>query len=579
MVPQANDFTYLSLNGSDNSIRLLTLHPGVSKDPISCHLENASLQGQSMCYYEALSYMWGKEEAKTPIKVDGKIFKVRPNLFAALQNLRLPAKSRVLWIDAICINQQDLMERNHQVAQMASIYSYATQVLVWLGEATTESGIAMRFLSGFQSMHEELRVKQMHDARFDSLLKLCKLKYWNRLWIVQEVGLAENISIVCGKKSVPWHWLSDLLFCIEKHRESVSTAALAVANSMPSKLQKRRDARKTSTCYLSSLLLDCGDSDCADLHDKIFGFLGLANDYNEEFPIDYKMGLLELHAEVMSFQVHKTKKEAKTAYLYSSPHPDIFTLGIQVGKILDCRHRRDHDIFKKRNLSMQSTFRRDYPLVTYDNAIGIAKITDLEPMEKEPSKATCGQAEDAAVEDWLCKALPLDDYLKYSSSLVGNTDKSLKELLKTVVSTEHGAFPHSDKVLYVHSTSSYGTFSRDLSGAYASPPLSPEPPPSRAISHPKDFRYAPGRRFWSADGFLGFVPANTEKDDLLYSIPSVDKTLVLRKCGARLVVVGTADVRKSPLRANILAKLRNTERFPNVGIDFDMELFQVLVTE
>jgi hypothetical protein len=83
--------------------------------------------------YEALSYMWGPPKLIKLILVDGADFEVRENLWVELQHLRLDSKPRVLWVDAICISQRNIYERDYQVNQMAQIYEQATRVIVWHG--------------------------------------------------------------------------------------------------------------------------------------------------------------------------------------------------------------------------------------------------------------------------------------------------------------------------------------------------------------------------------------------------------------------------------------------------------------
>jgi hypothetical protein len=95
--------------------------------------------------YEALSYCWGSDELYKTIEINGQQIPVRRNLWGALKHLRhrLPRMKRTLWIDALCINQTDIMERNAQVSIMGSIFSMVTKVLAWLGEQ-----------GGFQSVVE-----------------------------------------------------------------------------------------------------------------------------------------------------------------------------------------------------------------------------------------------------------------------------------------------------------------------------------------------------------------------------------------------------------------------------------------
>jgi hypothetical protein len=114
-------------------ICLLTLQPGLFNDPIHCQLEQVSLSaGHS---YEALSYAWGDAKDTSPMILDRTLYYITKNLECALRYFRYKESLRVLWIDAICINQNDLDEKSEQVLIMGEIYSRATKVYAWLGEA------------------------------------------------------------------------------------------------------------------------------------------------------------------------------------------------------------------------------------------------------------------------------------------------------------------------------------------------------------------------------------------------------------------------------------------------------------
>lgn len=128
-----------------SQIRLLHLLPLRTKDhqssapwydcvSLECTFETVHLA--SAPPYEALSYTWGEEAASVRILLNGKEFLVRRNLADALAALRI-SEPRVLWVDALCINQQDTAERNHQVGMMAGIFRRAERVLVWLGRPSS----------------------------------------------------------------------------------------------------------------------------------------------------------------------------------------------------------------------------------------------------------------------------------------------------------------------------------------------------------------------------------------------------------------------------------------------------------
>jgi hypothetical protein len=108
----SNSHLYLPLAETDE-IRLLSLQPGHANETVKCTLQHTKLK--SFPRYEALSYMWGPKEYRT-IELDGKPYAVTENLWQALIHLRLEQETRTMWIDAICINQGDGSERNHQVS-------------------------------------------------------------------------------------------------------------------------------------------------------------------------------------------------------------------------------------------------------------------------------------------------------------------------------------------------------------------------------------------------------------------------------------------------------------------------------
>ena len=111
--------------------RIMLLKPGVGGEPITCSLTIISLE--TCPPFEALSYVWGQARAVRPVMCDGGAVSITQNLDDALRNLRLPTQARRLWIDAVCIDQQNVDERSRQVQYMRLVYSRATRVIVWLG--------------------------------------------------------------------------------------------------------------------------------------------------------------------------------------------------------------------------------------------------------------------------------------------------------------------------------------------------------------------------------------------------------------------------------------------------------------
>lgn len=154
-------------------LRLVTLLPSPCKDaPIECTLSIGNLDNQNL-RYEALSYEWGDTNGpRYDILLDGQSFTVRRNLWHALRCLRTEFSGRTLWIDAICINQEDVSERNHQVGMMGHIYSFATSVRVWLGEMSDNSREAILLLHEiFESFEEVSRPSQEAEKKAKELRK------------------------------------------------------------------------------------------------------------------------------------------------------------------------------------------------------------------------------------------------------------------------------------------------------------------------------------------------------------------------------------------------------------------------
>jgi hypothetical protein len=160
-MPTANDlYSYWKLQ-ERGWFRLLSVEP--SPEPqyrISCSLLHQPVKESQD--YEALSYTWGTDKAIVPILVDGGVMFVR---YWALINLRLPEKRRVLWVDALCINQADTTERNNQVSQMADIYFGSKEVFVWLGEGNEFTDRGMDFLGEISAHIKSIKDRVLKEER------------------------------------------------------------------------------------------------------------------------------------------------------------------------------------------------------------------------------------------------------------------------------------------------------------------------------------------------------------------------------------------------------------------------------
>lgn len=164
-----------------DEIRVLEVHSALfSMERIECTLKNVRLSTNP--HFEALSYTWGEGHLVRTIKINGRPTAVRLNLFHAMRRMRLVACSRTLWIDALCINQEDLEEKSVQIPLMGSIYSHASRVLVWLGDEADSSAQAMDLIREVaRAKHSDFGWKPSNVFRDPSgLSKL--MPFFGRQW-------------------------------------------------------------------------------------------------------------------------------------------------------------------------------------------------------------------------------------------------------------------------------------------------------------------------------------------------------------------------------------------------------------
>ena len=129
---------YRPLDSDAKHIRLCTIDPGEDASVPVCRLEGHDLSKR--LNYRCLSYVWGDAHDKRTIFLNGQTFEVTANLYTALCQLRHNGERKHIWIDAICINQADAVEKTAQVQMMADIYSRTEEVLIWLGEEPRMDG-------------------------------------------------------------------------------------------------------------------------------------------------------------------------------------------------------------------------------------------------------------------------------------------------------------------------------------------------------------------------------------------------------------------------------------------------------
>ncbi|KAK8112269.1 HET-domain-containing protein [Apiospora kogelbergensis] len=318
------------LDTSDLEIRLLDLASSQSTpNGISCMLRKASLKKH--LEYEALSYVW-----RTPISTEPKTIllhgvphPVTDNLHAALEGLRYHERPRTLWVDAVCIDQNNNEERGSQVAMMDKVYSYASKVVVWLGDSST-SDIA----NEVKYYGNDLKRHYKRYPRTFFMLHGQADRWWSRVWTFQEAVLAKELVFHCGtatftlqdlvnfSESVSRHFLLGRQCCFFPpmcQHLSKGLANVAIKN-LHQFVDDCRTLHKGSK-QLVDIVLDNSNRNSTNPRDRVYGFLGLADNIPNGF-VQYNLPLEEFVVHVtlqMIREKHSLEPIRHVAYNKTKP--------------------------------------------------------------------------------------------------------------------------------------------------------------------------------------------------------------------------------------------------------------------
>lgn len=334
---QPNTNIYKTLSSERLEIRLLKIW--IDRDTNILHgtIQHASLYDESV-QYEALSYRWGPPVDQRVVVVDGKEVLIRVSLFTFFESLcSQPGGQKLpIWADAICINQKDTSEKSWQVAMMGKIFSQAHQVLIWLGRSSTEAEYLFRYLRHYQDMvvqhcrHQSL----LKDAALEGIEDFAKRKYWTRLWTVQEIMLARNITIWCGNLNIAWsefleglksilsdddgnigipESLSDGYQDSHKYPKHVLKEAIEFYQHII-KLRVSSDVDPTDTIIekrfvsMFELLDQFHSLICENQRDRVYALVNIARD-GSDLKIDYHKSMIRIWFDVFSLLCSQSLQE------------------------------------------------------------------------------------------------------------------------------------------------------------------------------------------------------------------------------------------------------------------------------
>jgi hypothetical protein len=239
------------------------------------------------------------------IVINGRRFDITVNLECALRHLRRLDAKRPLWVDAICINQQDDREKEIQVRAMAAIFKRSTKVLIWLGPELDPSirggePSPMPISQVFEVISNVADEKsithlvgempwQAWHRWTPSLLDLFKRAWFSRLWVVQETAMTPNPTLICGEWSLPWDSLYRAHMRLPATLSFTANGAAAMRGAFQNidavvncwrlhqswkdfKTLPEEELARRLILLLYSLK---GRFLCSDVRDRIYGILGM----------------------------------------------------------------------------------------------------------------------------------------------------------------------------------------------------------------------------------------------------------------------------------------------------------------
>ncbi|KAG0648879.1 Heterokaryon incompatibility [Hyphodiscus hymeniophilus] len=323
-------YEYSPLDPARNEIRLLQLPPlSPSRTWNDAQLAAINNTEATLIHvslgetpeYEALSYRWSPYNDAALIIIDSYSFWISSTLKSALEQLRVPTKSKLVWVDALCINQKDPEERNDQVSKMRRIYSQATEVIAWLGDSTH---FAPGTFSLIQDLYDHIEdspyvegvlLDNKNDRQWSELTWILGLEYWKRIWVIQEVNSAPKMTLRYGTQTIDWE-----VFATVQNKISLSANARTYArgheinlwqtilNGGP-KVLNLPASDDPGPPSLSKVLTFFNSHLSTDPRDMVYALIGVTSARDDPMmQIDYSSSVRQVYISVIDYVL---KREVK----------------------------------------------------------------------------------------------------------------------------------------------------------------------------------------------------------------------------------------------------------------------------
>lgn len=289
---------------SSGFIRLIGLLPGKDCDPICCSLSTVNLEETPP--FEALSYVWGDAKNTKQIfcfdhgnapQTAKPTLQVTLNCWHALHRLRLEGLTRQLWIDAICINQKDLKERNQQVVLMGNLYRKAASVPVYLGQDEDLPGVFQLFrdltikATSFPIGILPSAFSDIDRSLLISFRKFFERPWFKRCWTMQEIGLAQRAMLICDGDELEWDVFFSVICWINRSQHldvihlDLPINELVTSVSLYTAFEKGETGSFKRLPDFLDVLNATRNRQATEPKDRIYAFLGHTTAVDEEGPL------------------------------------------------------------------------------------------------------------------------------------------------------------------------------------------------------------------------------------------------------------------------------------------------------
>jgi hypothetical protein len=333
-------------------IRLLKV---LLTEEVACKVYTFPIGDPETPPYVALSYAWGVPVFDRTIQLDETSFPITQNLYGFLHNWGKATRlgRKLLWIDAVCINQQDEAEKGVQVRLMRQIYENASHVNIWLGEQSEDGDFALFVMKHWSEYLRDLLPRDRGSGPWEDVIELleeisssnaiiaggqgsnaykaCTViqrlfqrPWWRRAWIIQEATANVETMVLCGDRYCHWEAAHSAVVIAERLALAPGFAELGLEplfsdHDSPTQLcglRKYRLQRPRLEWPLLTILHLTRFYGCADDRDRLYAAINVATDVmDEDFTPDYRRPVVDAFIDVVKFVLDKAPRNHKLDFL------------------------------------------------------------------------------------------------------------------------------------------------------------------------------------------------------------------------------------------------------------------------